>query len=672
MQIQSLAPLKVSADILDRLGKLPPTLEGSYWELYQIILNSGKHASQLAIFTFQWLLYAKMTVQADGFASIASAAFSAANEHATTIITSGEIIDVCANLIVLRNDAFELAHLSVREFLEALPERKVDVMQPEKGNEALAVACLRFFDEQTRAELSKPDKKLIIITDHGNTISNNTKTVDGADGEKDAVSVGETAADAAPSDGLDNTEMDETEAAEDFGLDSDSENIKVDLRSIEEQIAQGFADRGKKTAISYACTHWPIHASNSGSLRKEMPLLGLINKLLITENDPRRVTQAYTIWCIFARLMPEAADIMKAAEAPPSPIWMACLFDWAETAEMIYRLNKYDGINDTREGQTPLVYSVVKGSVRLTETIIRYGGNELLTSQITHAAEALLVVAAKAKDEDMVSFLLGEEHGGLYIEAEALRVTAGLGYCNIMNILINHDKKVIQYGGFSALSSACRNGALPAVEVLLAAGAPTARGGALVAAALAQGHHEITKLLLERGIGLEDLSRNLVLAISQGDEPGAQILRDLGATLEPDAVARAVKAETPMASIRLIKAGYNVNGHFFREQSTPLHLAARAGLAGVIQELLAADADMNARDRSNQTALHVAAALGRHECSVLLLDAGADVLAEDYARKIPLDVAEGKEHRAVANLIRSRMEAMLEDLQKGIRARQVS
>ncbi|KAK4225942.1 hypothetical protein QBC38DRAFT_529985 [Podospora fimiseda] len=74
LQIQSLRPLKVAADIEARLGVLPATLEGSYWQIYQDILASGDYSAELAILTFQWLMYAKTSIPIEAFALIASSA----------------------------------------------------------------------------------------------------------------------------------------------------------------------------------------------------------------------------------------------------------------------------------------------------------------------------------------------------------------------------------------------------------------------------------------------------------------------------------------------------------------------------------------------------------------------------------------------------------------------
>ncbi|KAJ8119211.1 hypothetical protein ONZ43_g3796 [Nemania bipapillata] len=75
LQIQSLRSLKVAADVRARLGKLPSTLEASYWEIFQQIRESGDSAFRLAVFAFQWLLYAKEPLPLYVVAALASVAF---------------------------------------------------------------------------------------------------------------------------------------------------------------------------------------------------------------------------------------------------------------------------------------------------------------------------------------------------------------------------------------------------------------------------------------------------------------------------------------------------------------------------------------------------------------------------------------------------------------------
>ncbi|OCK81309.1 hypothetical protein K432DRAFT_295813, partial [Lepidopterella palustris CBS 459.81] len=140
LQIQSLRTLKVAADIEARLGCLPETLEGSYWDIFEQIQASGEHAANLAKLTFQWLLSAQSSINIEDFAVLASVS----SGNSETTYTASEILDVCANLIVDDGaDSFRFAHLSVREFLEGLSKkRQIDYFQPEQTNAALASACL--------------------------------------------------------------------------------------------------------------------------------------------------------------------------------------------------------------------------------------------------------------------------------------------------------------------------------------------------------------------------------------------------------------------------------------------------------------------------------------------------------------------------------------------------
>ena len=99
LQIQSLRSLKVAADIESRLGRLPQSLEESYLELLEQIEASGEHAFLLAVFTFQWLLFAQKPLDIADFALLAST-----QSTETAPYTTFEVLDVCQNLVV-SNDA---------------------------------------------------------------------------------------------------------------------------------------------------------------------------------------------------------------------------------------------------------------------------------------------------------------------------------------------------------------------------------------------------------------------------------------------------------------------------------------------------------------------------------------------------------------------------------------
>lgn len=58
--------------------------------------------------------------------------------------------------------------------------------------------------------------------------------------------------------------------------------------------------------------------------------------------------------------------------------------------------------------------------------------------------------------------------------------------------------------------------------------------------------------------------------------------------------------------------------------TTPLILAARLDIEGIVEQLLNGDADVNAADDNGKTALHWAASVNNVDASILLLQHGAN------------------------------------------------
>lgn len=63
--------------------------------------------------------------------------------------------------------------------------------------------------------------------------------------------------------------------------------------------------------------------------------------------------------------------------------------------------------------------------------------------------------------------------------------------------------------------------------------------------------------------------------------------------------------------------------------TTPLILAARLAIEGMVEDLINADADINAADNSGKTALHWAAAVNNVDAVNILLSHGANRDAQD-------------------------------------------
>lgn len=100
----------------------------------------------------------------------------------------------------------------------------------------------------------------------------------------------------------------------------------------------------------------------------------------------------------------------------------------------------------------------------------------------------------------------------------------------------------------------------------------------------------------------------------------------------------------------LLKAGANVNARM-GEKRTALHGAVSADNLAAMRELLQAGADINARDINGDTPLLVAVSQGFNEPLKILLEAGADVNVKNSQGKTALQIAQLRNFTA-ANLLR--------------------
>lgn len=181
--------------------------------------------------------------------------------------------------------------------------------------------------------------------------------------------------------------------------------------------------------------------------------------------------------------------------------------------------------------------------------------------------------------------------------------------------------------GISAVLHARYRDRHRAVELLLAAG-PTPD----VFDAAALGRPDRLRHLLAEDPGLisafsPDGFTPLHLAAFFGQLETAHILLDLEA--EPNVVSRN------------------------ELQVMPLHSAAAGRHADIVRLLLAADADVNTKQRHGFTPLHAAAQNGDVEMAEVLIDAGADRTARTDAGGTPADMAEAAGHRIFAERLRS-------------------
>ncbi|KAH7398081.1 ankyrin repeat-containing domain protein [Cadophora sp. MPI-SDFR-AT-0126] len=174
---------------------------------------------------------------------------------------------------------------------------------------------------------------------------------------------------------------------------------------------------------------------------------------------------------------------------------------------------------------------------------------------------------------------------------------------------------------------------------------------------------ENVRILLEAGA---DPNRQLgrkgtpfLLALSSGNVKAARLilekgLADLGsATLANEAplLVAATRGQAQMCEF-LIEKGCDVNMRTsYGDEYTPLHNAAGYGNAETANVLIAAGADIEARNFDGRRPLHMACFKGKVECVRELLRAAADIQAVDDSSWTPLHFAANYGHVQVVEML---------------------
>jgi len=124
-------------------------------------------------------------------------------------------------------------------------------------------------------------------------------------------------------------------------------------------------------------------------------------------------------------------------------------------------------------------------------------------------------------------------------------------------------------------------------------------------------------------------------AIGANDQP----IHDAARVGDGAAVTKLLKTDPKLRDVR--------NDH----GSTPLHLAATNHNSGALKALIAAGADVNARDRDGLTPLHMTAYTQNAGNAQLLLEAGADPFAKTNAGRDATSLARKTRSDEVAGVI---------------------
>jgi uncharacterized protein len=385
-----------------------------------------------------------------------------------------------------------------------------------------------------------------------------------------------------------------------------------------------------------------------------------------------------------------------------------------------------------RLGVTPLALAATNGSDRLIDALLKAGANP---NEASPEGETVLMTASRSGSASAVALLL--EAGSTVNAAEswrgetALMWAAAQNHADIVRLLVGHGAATdvrsrtltfpnVRYnlathatlpppqGGFTALMFAARQGALEAAQALAEARADLnvqdPDGTPALTVAIVNGHHDVARLLLERGAnpniadaaGMTPLYAAVELHTTEM-YPERKALRPsfgppstidlikllLAQKAEPDLPLKAVtlrwgrrrgpgdaalaEGATPLmraarfADVEVMRVLLNGGANPAlkqKDQTSVLMLAAGAGwrtgetiLGGLdygpesdaidaVRLCIEHGADVNATDEDGLTAVHHAVPRGAGVVQ-LLVDHGASVETKDKRGRTPLDVAEG-------------------------------
>ena len=271
----------------------------------------------------------------------------------------------------------------------------------------------------------------------------------------------------------------------------------------------------------------------------------------------------------------------------------------------------------SKDGLTPLIAAVSKGSLSLVKQFLQYGC-----------------------DVNMVPLLGTNQYGD-----SALHVASIKGNVEIIKALLNHgaDVNVTSFGGRTPLMKACFHGNHEVVRELVSKGADVNQADYQQMSAFlytcSRGHKSIAQYLLDNSADVNAQTwkgeTGLVLAAQENQYDVLKLLLsnncDINITTQP-----------LLQGILDIPPG-----------STALHFTSRDGHVRMSRNLIQNGANINLQNFYLQTPLHYSCSEGHIKVTNLLLKSGCEVNLQNYAGETALFVAiEGKYMNIVELLLK--------------------
>ena len=308
----------------------------------------------------------------------------------------------------------------------------------------------------------------------------------------------------------------------------------------------------------------------------------------------------------------------------------SCIAPKAMCEGIVWALEHRAVIKVTNTGDTEMQRAAARGDILAVEMLLAIGVD---TEEKDCNGWTALQYALLHEHEQVAQALLD---GGANIEnpnqnlATPLHIAVTSELERIVQQLLKRGAKVDARGahGATPLHIAAENGDERIVELLLECGAETEVklndfGITPLHVATERGHERVIQLLLKAGAETEAK------------------MSDFGITPLHIAIGGGGELEGG------VEAGAKMN-HF---NTTPLHVAVERGDERVVQLLLGAGAEIDAKGKASATPLHVAAERGNERVVRLLLEGGAEIEATNENGATPLHVAVESGHEQVVQLL---------------------